>query len=116
MMNIILLKPHKEIKEPAHRKILFRTIYKIKGKCCKLIIDGGSTDNLVSIEMVEKLDLKNTSHHVPYKVSWMEKGHRLIVNGHCKVKFQIGRYKYKVHCDFMPMDVCHIFLGRPWMY
>jgi hypothetical protein len=48
MMKRILLKPHKEIKEPAKRKTLFRTIYKSKGKCCKVIIDSGSTDNLVS--------------------------------------------------------------------
>jgi hypothetical protein len=47
-MKRILLKPHKEIKEPAQRKTLFRTVCKSKGKCCKLIIDSGSTDNLVS--------------------------------------------------------------------
>eukprot|EP00253_Pinus_taeda_P011359 PITA_11359 len=27
-----------------------------------------------------------------------------------------GRYKDKVVCDIMPMDVCHILLGRPWQY
>eukprot|EP00253_Pinus_taeda_P010981 PITA_10981 len=26
------------------------------------------------------------------------------------------RYKVKVVCDIMPMDVCHILLGRPWQY
>ena len=34
----------------------------------------------------------------------------------CKVEFQIGRYKDKVVCDIMPIDVCHILLGRPWQY
>jgi hypothetical protein len=47
MMKRVLQKPHKEIKEPAQRNTLFITICKIKG-CCKLIIDSGSTDNLVS--------------------------------------------------------------------
>jgi hypothetical protein len=70
MMKRILLK----------RKTLFRTVCKRKGKCCKVIIDSGSTDNLVSTEMVEKLALKKTTHHVPYKVSWLQKGHQLIVN------------------------------------
>jgi predicted DsbA family dithiol-disulfide isomerase len=74
MMKRILLKPHKEIKEPAQRKTLFRTVCKSKGKCCKVIIDSGSTDNLVSTEMVEKLALKKTTHPVPYKVSWLAKG------------------------------------------
>jgi hypothetical protein len=116
MMKRILLKPHKEIKEPKQRKTLFRTVCKTKGKYCKVIIDSGSTDNLVSTEMVEKLDLKKTTHYVPYKVSWLQKGHQLIVNEQCEVEFQIGRYKDKVFCDVMPMDVCHILLGRPWEY
>lgn len=44
---------------------------KARDKCCKLIIDNGSTDNLVSIEMVDKLGLKKIPHPTPYRVSWM---------------------------------------------
>ena len=25
-------------------------------------------------------------------------------------------YKYEILCDIIPMDVCHILLGRPWQY
>ena len=32
------------------------------------------------------------------------------------MEFQIGTYKDVVLCDIMPMDVCHILLGRPWQY
>lgn len=32
------------------------------------------------------------------------------------MEFLIGRYKDKVTCDIMPMDVCHILLGKPWQY
>ena len=39
-----------------------------------------------------------------------------MVDEHCEVEFHIGRYKDKVICDIMPMDVCHILLGRPWQY
>jgi hypothetical protein len=28
----------------------------------------------------------------------------------------MGEYKDKVLCDVIPMDVCHILLGRPWQY
>ena len=28
----------------------------------------------------------------------------------------MGRYKDKVVCDIMMMDICHILLGRPWQY
>jgi hypothetical protein len=46
---------------------------KKKYKVCKVIVDSGSTDNLVSTEMVEKLELKTNAHPNPYKVSWLNK-------------------------------------------
>eukprot|EP00253_Pinus_taeda_P019835 PITA_19835 len=116
VLNKVLLKPAKEVAEPDQRKALFRTICKSQGKCCKLIIDSGSTDNLVAVEMVEKLGLKKMKHSTPYKVSWLQKGHQLLVDEQCEVEFQIGRYKDKIICDVMPMDVCHILLGRPWQF
>ena len=75
MLHKVLLKPIKEVIEQTQRKALFRTVCKSRGKCCKLIIDSGSTDNLVSTEMVEKLELKCLKHPNPYKVSWLQKGH-----------------------------------------
>ena len=48
VMKKVLLKLVKEVDEPPQRKALFRTICKVQGKCCKVIIDGGSTNNLVS--------------------------------------------------------------------
>jgi hypothetical protein len=69
LLKRLLLKPSKEIIEQIQRKSLFRTTCKSKGKCCKIIIDGGSTDNLVSLEMVDKLSLERFVHPTPYKVS-----------------------------------------------
>eukprot|EP00253_Pinus_taeda_P009621 PITA_09621 len=116
VLNKVLLKPAKEATQQTQRRALFRTVCKSHGKCCKLIIDSGSTNNLVSTEMVEKLELKRLKHPTPYKVSWLQKGHQLLVDEQCDVEFQIGRYKDKVICDVMPMDVCHILLGKPWQY
>eukprot|EP00253_Pinus_taeda_P021874 PITA_21874 len=116
VLNKVLVKPAKEIVEQTQRKALFWTVCKSHGKCCKLIIDSGSTDNLVATEMVGKLGLKRLKHPTPYKVSWLQKGHQLLVDEQCEVKFHIGRYEDKVICDIMPMDVGHILLGRPWQY
>jgi hypothetical protein len=69
MMRKILLKPEKEVEKPVQRNSLFRTSCKTKDRVCKVIIDSGSTDNLVSTEMVEKLELETTAHPNPYKVS-----------------------------------------------
>jgi hypothetical protein len=79
-------------------------------------VDSGSTDNLVSTEMVEKLELETTDHPSPYKVSWLQKGHQVSVTKQCLVEFKIGGYNDKILCDVIPMDVCHLLLGRPWQY
>ena len=33
-----------------------------------------------------------------------------------EIKFSIGNYKDKVLCDVVPMEACHILLGRPWQF
>jgi hypothetical protein len=116
MMRKILLKPEKEVENPVLRNNLFRTACKTKDRVCKVIVDSGSTDNLVSIEMVEKLELETVSHPNPYKVSWLQKGHQVTVTKQCLVEFKIGGYKDEILCDVIPMDVCHLLLGRPWQY
>ena len=30
------------------------------------------------------------------------------------ISFKIGNYVDAILCDILPMDACHIFLGRPW--
>ena len=32
------------------------------------------------------------------------------------MEFRNGTYKYVVLCDIIPMDLCHILLGRSWKY
>jgi len=81
-----------------------------------MIIDNGSTNNLVCTEMVEKLELVTTTHPNPYKVSWLQKGHQVMVSRQCKVKFKIGLYRDEILCDVIPMGVCHVLLIRPWKY
>jgi hypothetical protein len=66
--------------------------------------------------MVEKLELKTTAHPNPYKVSWLQKGHQVMVSQQCQVEFKIGGYRDEILCDVIPMDLCHILLGRPWQF
>jgi hypothetical protein len=63
----VLLTPEKEVEDTAQRTRLFRTTCKTKGWKCKVIVDSGSTDNLVSTEMVEKLELETTITRVHTK-------------------------------------------------
>jgi hypothetical protein len=116
MMRKVLLKPEAEVKKPVERNSLFGTACKTKDRVCKVIIDRGSTDNLVSTEMVDKLGLETTTHLEPYKVSWLQKGHQVMVTKQCLVEFKIGGYRDEILCDIIPMDVCHILLERPWQF
>jgi hypothetical protein len=68
MLRKILLKLEAEVEKPVQRNNLFRTACKTKDRVCKVIIDSAITDNLVSIKMVEKLELETTTHMKPYKV------------------------------------------------
>jgi hypothetical protein len=39
-----------------------------------------------------------------------------MVTKQCLVEFKIGGYRDEILCDIIPMDVCHILLGRPWKF
>jgi hypothetical protein len=32
------------------------------------------------------------------------------------LNLKLGNYHDEILCDVIPMDVCHILLGRPWQY
>ena len=77
---------------------------------------GGSIDNLVFEEMVQKLGLKRVRHPYPYRIGWLQGEHVLEVREKCLVDFQIGQYKDQVLCDIVDMNSYHMLLGRPWQY
>ena len=41
---------------------------------------------------------------------------QVMVTKQCLVEFKIGGYRDEILCDVIPMDVCHILLGRPWQF
>ena len=46
----------------------------------------------------------------------MQDDHKVMVNEQCLVKFKIGNYQDEVLCDVIPMDICHMLLGRLWQF
>ena len=73
----------------CQRTSLFKTFCKSSGKSCKVIVDGGSMDNLVAEEMVQKLGLERVKHPCPYRIGWLQDDHALEVREQCLVDFQI---------------------------
>uniref|UniRef100_A0A2N9HAC1 RNA-directed DNA polymerase n=1 Tax=Fagus sylvatica TaxID=28930 RepID=A0A2N9HAC1_FAGSY len=98
------------------RHNIFRTYCVSHGKKCVLMIDSGSCENMVSKVMVDKLKLSCDRHPKPYKVSWFKKGGEVVVSHRCQIKFSIGKYEDEVYFDVLPMDACHLLLGRPWQF
>ncbi|XP_035838339.1 uncharacterized protein LOC110896240 [Helianthus annuus] len=76
-----------------------------------------ASDDDFSEEAVRKLGLKTENHRKPYKLQWLKKGGEVQVSKRTLVSFSVGKtYKDDVLCDVVPMDACHLLLGRPWEY
>lgn len=68
-----LLTPKFKAEKEGLRGNIFCTTCSIQNRVCNLIIDGGSCENTVSQEVVDKLMLKTTDHPQPYKLSWLKR-------------------------------------------
>ena len=67
--------------------------------------------------MLEKLNLQATTHPHPYNIQWLNQSKGLQVNSRCLISISIGKnYDDELWCDIIPMDACHILLGRPWLF
>ncbi|GKF37344.1 hypothetical protein Tco_0114102, partial [Tanacetum coccineum] len=54
-----------------------------------VIIDGGSSENIISRDIVSRLKLASQKHLTPYKAGWIKS---------------------------LDMDACYVLLGRPWQF
>ncbi|XP_074288680.1 uncharacterized protein LOC141613836 [Silene latifolia] len=66
--------------------------------------------------MVEKLKLPTTSHPKPYALHWLDDGNKVKITKQVKVALTTGSYNDDILCDVVPMEACHVLLGRPWQY
>ena len=63
-----------------------------KGKVCLMIIDNGSFENCISMEMVHKLDLKMVPYPKPYNNYLFQKGSDIKVKHRRLILFTIGKH------------------------
>lgn len=112
----LVLSAQMELAEQNQHHTLFQSKFIIKEHLCKVIIDGGSYNNLASTDMVEKVGLITTQHPHPYYIQWLNSCGRLKVTKLVRVHFSIGSYHDYIDCDIVPMQACSLLLGRPWQY
>ena len=111
------LSGQKASKHEEQRENIFYTWCTINGQVCSLIVEGGSCANVASTTLVDKLQLKTEPHPQPYTIEWLNEGQGLKVFTRCLVSISICKnYFDELLCDIIPMEACHMLLGRPWLY
>ena len=74
MIGLLQTMASRDEEEEWIRRDGFHTRCTSQVKVCKMIIDSGCFENLVSIEMVQKLGLEIVLHPNPYQVYGLRKG------------------------------------------
>uniref|UniRef100_A0A0D2ZYM3 Uncharacterized protein n=1 Tax=Brassica oleracea var. oleracea TaxID=109376 RepID=A0A0D2ZYM3_BRAOL len=52
----------------------------------------------------------------PFRLEWLNEIGEQYVKEQVTVPLSIGRYEDEVVCNVLPMDACHVLLGRPWQF
>ncbi|KAK9750043.1 hypothetical protein RND81_02G169300 [Saponaria officinalis] len=55
-------------------------------------------------------------HPKPYRLHWLDGNNGVMVKKQALISLQLGPYEDEILCDVIPMNACHILLGRPWQY
>ena len=94
---------------------LFQTHFIVKDRRCRVIIDGESSHNIASLELVEKLGLTTQPHPCPYYIQWVNSCGKMKVDKTARIEFFIGSYKDSAEFDIVPMQACHLLLSKSWI-
>ena len=97
--------------EQLQRYNLFQMFLIVKDYHVRVIIDGGSCNNLVSSDMIKKLTLPTRNHHQPYHIQWFNNSSKVKVMQTARVNFSIGSYHDCADFDVVPMQACSLLLG-----
>lgn len=76
--------------EFPQRNNLFHSRCTIECKVCKLIIDSGSSENVIAADAVEKPSITDEHYPAPYKLAWLQHTTDLLVTRRTLVTFSIG--------------------------
>jgi hypothetical protein len=96
--------------EKVQRHNLFQIFFVVKDYRVRTIIDGGSCNNLVSVDFMAKIGLMTHLHtHLDY-IQWLNNSGKAKVTHTTRVLFSIGTYHDYADCDVVPMQSCSLLL------
>jgi hypothetical protein len=102
--------------DKLQRNNLFQMFLIVNNCRVRAIIDGGSSNNLVSSELVKTLGLTTRVLPHSYYIQWFNNSGKAKVTQSARVHFSIGPYHAYADFDVVPMQACSLLLGRPWQY
>jgi hypothetical protein len=102
--------------EKLERHNLFQIFFVINNRHARTIIDGGSCNNLLSLDLVKKLGLTTCQHPHPCNLQWFNDAGKAKVTQTCRVSFFIRSYFDYADYDVVPMEACSLLLGHPWEF
>jgi hypothetical protein len=105
----------RKIEEPEEGEHLFNSQMWVKGAPIHFIVKNDSQKNMISAEVVKRLDLPMTPHLHPYTIGWLRQGRDLRVSQQCRLPYNIKPFKDEVLCDIDPLEVCDVLLGQPYL-
>ena len=88
----------------------------VKGMPLHFVVDNGSQKNLISAEVVKRMELPTTPHPQPYSIGWLSQGQGILITQQCLLPYGIKPFKDEVLCDVAPLEVCDVLLGQQYMY
>ena len=81
------------------------------------MFDSGSQANLISEYLVKSLGLETRNHPTTYPLGWLNKSTQIKVTKQCGLRFAIiANYIDEVELDVVPIDICGVVLGSPYLY
>ena len=81
------------------------------------LFDSVSQVYLIFEQVVKKLGLEIKTHPKPYPLGWVVENSQLQVTQQCNLKFAItSKFIDEVVLDVIPLDICGIVLGSPYLY
>jgi hypothetical protein len=92
---------------------LFQIFFIIKDCRVRTIIDGGSCNNLVSVDFMANIGLTTHLHTHLYYIQWLNNSGKAKVTHTTRVHFSVGTYHDYVDCNVVPMQACSLLLGHP---
>jgi len=68
---------------------------------------------VASNTLISKHQIPNKELPTPYILQWLGPSNEVTTLRQARISFAIGPYCGEVLCDIVPMDACHLLLGRP---